>query len=235
MVDPDGQFPWPFWVRSFISSSTAGGGTFRGDGRGASTSMNVTSRVNYNFTYDGQKKTVSQGAFYSDFTLKYPTPLPGGTILPAIVKTATPHKSVGEVQHLPDGDGGSFETYGFHYWAKDPITPQLVTPALDVHGSLILSEDLNKGILSINGDFTGDTFPSTEAFVVDQSGNKLLLGAHKEQGTVLTLGGDSQTPIFSVDMQVKFDKKGNFTGVIQGDKTISVEKWNKQVQENFNK
>lgn len=235
MVDPDGQYPWPFWVRSFISSSTAGGGTFRGDGRGVSSSLDVTSRVNYNFTYDGQKKTISQGAFYSDFTLKYPQLLPSGGVIPAIIKTATPHRSVGEVQHLPDGDGGSIETYGFHYWAKDPITPQSLTPALDVHGSLILSEDLDKGILSINGDFSGDTFPSTEAFVVDQSGNKLFLGAHKEQGSVFTLVGDSQTPIFSVDMQVKFDNKGNFTGVIQGDKTISVDSWNSQVQESFNR
>jgi RHS repeat-associated protein len=235
MVDPDGQYPWPFWVRSFISSSTAGGGTFRGDGRGASTSMDVTSRVNYNFTYDGQKRTMSQGAFYSDFTLKYPQVLPGGGFIPAMVKTATPHKSVDNMQNLTDRNGEALDTYGFHYWAKDPITPQLVTPALDVHGYLQLNEDLDKGVLSIWGYFKGDTFPSTEAFVIDQSGNKLFLGAHKEQGSVLTLYGDSQTPIFNFDMQVKFDDKGNFTGVIQGDKTISVENWNKDIQESFNK
>jgi hypothetical protein len=52
--------------------------------------MDVTSRVNYNFTYDGQKRTMSQGAFYSDFTLKYPQVLPGGGFIPAMVKTATP-------------------------------------------------------------------------------------------------------------------------------------------------
>lgn len=235
MVDPDGQYPWPFWVRSFISSSTAGGGTFRGDGRGASTSMDVTSRVNYNFTYDGQNRTVSQGAFYSDFTLKYPQSLPGGGMIPAMVKTSTPRKSVDNMQNLTDRNGEALDTYGFHYWAKDPITPQFATPALDVHGYLQLNEDLDKGVLSIWGYFKGDTFPSTEAFVVDQSGNKLFIGAHKEQGTVLTLVGDSQTPIFNFDMQVKFDNKGNFTGVIQGDKTISVENWNKQTQEGFNK
>lgn len=233
MVDPDGQFPWPFWVRSFISSSAAGLG-FRGDGRGPSTSFDVTSRVNYNFIYDGQKRTLSQGAFYSDFTLRYPTFSSGTVIIPALVKTATPYKKVDKMQNLNDLISGKpLDTYGFHYWAKDPITPQLVTPALDVHGYLQLNEDLDKGVLSIWGYFKGDTFPSTEAFVVDQSGNKLFLGAHKEQGTVLTLYGDSQTPIFNVDMQVKFDDKGNFTGVIQGNRTFGVEEWNFQIQLNF--
>ena len=36
-------------------------------------------------------------------------------------------------------------------------------------------------------------------------------------------------------MQVNIDSKGNFTGVTQGDKTYTVQEWNKHVQDTFNK
>lgn len=36
-------------------------------------------------------------------------------------------------------------------------------------------------------------------------------------------------------MQVNFGKKGNFTGVQQGDKTYNVKEWNTKVQEGFKK
>jgi len=44
-----------------------------------------------------------------------------------------------------------------------------------------------------------------------------------------------QEELFTVDMQIKFDKIGNFTGVQQGDKLINVADWNKQVKSKFEK
>ena len=38
------------------------------------------------------------------------------------------------------------------------------------------------GILFVNATLTGDEYPSTEAFIQDQSGNRLFLGAAKEEG-----------------------------------------------------
>lgn len=65
---------------------------------------------------------------------------------------------------------------------------------------------------------SGDQFPSTEAFVTDQSGkNKVFLGAQQEQGGIGDLYGDNDKPLFKVNIQIQFDSKGNFTGVKQGD------------------
>ncbi|MCU0342076.1 MAG: hypothetical protein MUE30_19565 [Spirosomaceae bacterium] len=72
-----------------------------------------------------------------------------------------------------------------------------------------------------------------EAFISDQSGAKLFLGARKETGGVGDLFGDNKKFLFTVDMQIKFDKKGNFTGVQQGDKLIKPADWNKQVESQF--
>jgi len=119
---------------------------------------------------------------------------------------------------------------------KGFVRQQGATPALDVHAGLSFTEDMENGILNVTGSFTGDKFPSTEAFITDQSGKtKLFLGAKMEKGGVADLYGDNKKPLFNVNMQIKFDSKGNFTGVQQGDKTYSVDDWNKKVQEDFNK
>lgn len=124
-------------------------------------------------------------------------------------------------------------SFTFSHSGKDPITPQWATPALDVHASLTFNEDLDNGILNITGSFTGDEFPSTEAFISDQSGNNLFIGARKETGGLRSLVGDNKEFLFNVSMQVQFDDKGNFMGVKQGDKTYTVKQWNEKVQNNF--
>jgi hypothetical protein len=61
----------------------------------------------------------------------------------------------------------------------------------------------------------------------------LFLGAKLEAGGVSDLVGDNKQDLFKVDIQIRFDKKGNFTAVIEGDKTYTVEQWNKRVQNQF--
>jgi hypothetical protein len=101
-----------------------------------------------------------------------------------------------------------------------------------VNGTTLLGNNTTiNGILNVSGSFTGDKFPSTEAFIVDQSGkNKLFLGAKMEEGGILDLYGDNKEKLFKVNMQIQIDKEGNFTGVKEGDKTYSVGDWNKKVQ-----
>lgn len=55
------------------------------------------------------------------------------------------------------------------------------------------------------------------------------------KGGLLNLFGDNKKPSFKVNMQVQFDKEGNFTGVRQGKNNYTVDEWNKKVQEDFNK
>jgi hypothetical protein len=123
---------------------------------------------------------------------------------------------------------------GFKHSAKDPITPRFATPDLDVQANLSITENLKAGYVTIKGNFTGDAFPSTEAFITDQSGGtKLFLGAHKEQGGLRNLFGENRRSTFSVNMKVNIDNKGNFTGVTQGKNTYTVDDWNKRVQDGF--
>jgi hypothetical protein len=177
---------------------------------------------NSSFTVDPTKGTISNLEAKSSPTIFFPT---------LTVKTGTPKASITN-EKFPEGSA----SFNFSHSGKDPITPELVTPALDVHAGLSFNEDMKKGTLNINGSFTGDQFPSTEAFVTDQSGKtKVFLGAQMEQGGVGDLYGDNKQPLFNVNMQVNFDNKGNFTGVTQGKTTYSVSDWNKKVQEGFNK
>jgi RHS repeat-associated protein len=220
--DPDGNYPWPVHIRSFISTSTTAGGTFYGDGRGAS--FTGTSRVFSTFTVDPSAKKITQPETKSDPTIFYGIP----TQIPPMVDRGKPEGSNDNPRYT--GNSASFD---FSHSGKDPITPGIITPELDVHAGLTFNEDLKNGVLSISGSFTGDQFPSTEAFVTDQSGNNLFLGAKKEKGGLLDLFGDNKKPLFQVNMQIMFDDKGNFTGVKHEGKTYSVDDWNKKVQNEF--
>lgn len=234
-IDPDGALPWPIHIRSFISTSSVGGGTFRGDGRGPSTqtlSQGAWSRVSSSFVVDPAKGSVTSPVSQSDLTIFYGTGLGG---LPPMAERSNPSSSISNVTTY-DTEGAI--SLDFAHSAKDPITPSLVTPDLDVQASLDIVETLgeNGGMLSVTGTFSGDAFPSTEAFITDQSGKtNLLLGAHKEQGGLTNLFGENKRPTFTVNMMVNIDKNGNFTGVTQGNKTYTVKEWNKHVQDTFNK
>ncbi|WP_343319405.1 RHS repeat domain-containing protein [Sphingobacterium multivorum] len=232
-IDPDGAWPWPVWVRSFISTARAGSDfyakKFRGDGRGPSTAdsgpnlTGATSRTKFNFVFDGEMRQYRGANISADATVKYDS---NGKIEEK--KIANPSFEI----HNRDKNSrkGAFE---FSYTAKDPLTPQFATPALDIWAYFVMKESGDN--LNISASFYGDDFPSTEAFVEDQSGNRLFLGASKEEGNVLTLMGGADVNIFNVNMSVKFDKNGNFIGVRNGKQTIPVEEWNKKILEQFDR
>lgn len=229
MIDPNGEFPWTFHIRSFIYTSTVGG-AFRGDGRTPSLETNpekATSRVRLTYVHDYDKKQVTSYSVESDPTKFYGVAGYGET-----TRRGQPGVQFGNM----DVNGRS-QSFSLHYWGKDPVTPGLVTPNLDVHANIGISETITRhgnGSLYISGTFTGDKFPSTEAFIVDQSGKtKLFLGAKLENGGVNDLYGDNKEDLFKVDIQVKFDRKGNFTSVIQDGKTYTVDQWNRRVQDQF--
>ncbi len=235
-VDFNGDFPWPVHVRSFISSETVGGipnigHYFKGDGRGVSTSLDkgVTSRVRSKFIVDPSNGSISDRTTVSDKTVYTGGFIPGyPQFVSPQVKTGSPTSSI-ENEKTSSGK----ISFDFSHSGKDPITPAFVTPSLDVHASLEFKEDLKKGTLTIKGSFTGDKFPSTEAFILDQSGKALLFGAKKEKGGIGDLMGDNKLNLFKVDMKVKFDANGNFTGVSQGKKNYTVEQWNEKIEKTF--
>jgi RHS repeat-associated protein len=220
-IDLDGKFPWTFYIRSFIYTSTFGAGLYKGDGRTPSTSDQVTSRVKFDFTLDIDRSQITSSHVSSDPSTYIG---PGGPI----TKTGTPGSRISAVETFANNQ----KVTEAHYWGKDPL-PGIVTPNLDVHAKFAVTENTAKGVLSINGRITGDTFPSTEAFVQDQSGKRVFLGANLEEGGVADLYGDNKENLFEINMQIRFDKKGNFTAVVVDGKTYSTEEWNKRVQARF--
>jgi len=232
-IDYQGLFPWPVSVRSFISSNKTGG-FFRGDGRGANvinSSPSNTSRVRSQFVVDPSANSVSQPVTVSDPTVFYPGEVIAGKegrLLPPVSATGTPS---GSITNEKFGNGSA--SFNFSHEGKDPLTPSLITPDLDVNASLSFNEDLANGVLAISGSFTGDSFPSTEAFITDQSGVNLFLGAKREQGGLHSLFGENNNNLINVDMKVLFDKNGNFTGVKNGDQTFTIKQWNKFVKDEF--
>jgi RHS repeat-associated protein len=227
-IDPDGRFPWPVTVRSFISANRVGLGMFRGDGRGAS--FTGTSRVYSSFTVDPTAGTLTNRSTNSDPTVFYGTLSMSIPYIPGSTKTPKPEMSADIT-----GRGESTLSMSFSHEAKDPITPGFATPDLDLNATLYFREDLENGILNVIGSFTGDNFPSAEAFITDQLGTNLFLGASMETGGVHSLFGENNNLKFNILIQIMFDSNGNFTGVKQGDNIISVQDWNKQVQDSFNK
>lgn len=223
-VDIGGLFPWRVHIRSFISADVVGG-LFLGDRRGAS--FGGKSRIHSSFIVDPSAGTVYNRYTRSDYTIFLGTPPGFHPYLSPAIKRPIPEMTVSELS-----DSGNLL---FSHEAKDPLTPGFITPDADLNASLSFSEDLENGILYISGSFTGDTFPSAEAFIQDQSGRNLFLGASFERGNILSLFFENNKSKFDVHMQVLFDLNGNFTGVRQGQNTYSVEEWNQKVQSSFNK
>ncbi len=230
-IDPDGMWPYPVYVRSFIASSSVAGGTFRGDGRGGSIeTKGVTSRVSQRFVVDPAKGTVTDNKLKSDPTVAYAYPT-GNPLLPFSPVSKIPEPKQGEfsIQNSKTASGNNTSTVSSSYSAKDPITPSLVTPELDVHSTVSLTEDKKAGVLNVSASITGDNFPSTEAFINDVSGkNSVFIGVSEEKGGVQDLYGDNKNQLINTSFQILIDKKGNFTGVQQGDKKYSITGWNKQ-------
>ena len=221
--------PWPIHVRSFIAASKVGAGHFIGDGRGPSTLdyPAASSRVKSTFTVDPIQGTVTNSATASDPTVFYGFKY-ADLYIPPTQKDPNPSLSI---TNVINSENSTF--LEFKHSAKDPVTPGLITPDLDVQGKLSITENLKEGTLSINGAFSGDAFPSTEAFITDQSGARLLLGAHKEEGGLRKLFGENNRPTFSVNMTVRLDGDGNFKEVTSGKKTYSMDEWTKHVQNTF--
>lgn len=154
---------------------------FLTDGGSLTTNKSVTSRAWINFTFDPQKQALTNKTLGADYTIFYGAGAPGvGPYIPPKSKRPEPHVGYSPVETQKNSLGNDIGSFSFHYWAKDPVTPDIVTPNLDVHSNFSITENLKTGTLYVNATFTRDVFPSTEAFITDQSGAKLFLGARKE-------------------------------------------------------
>mgnify|MGYP001817405351 FL=1 len=220
-VDPEGEFPIIIHVRSFAPYKNFGPGmAWKGDNRGFSRDPYASSRMHQvtNLETDtgafenrrfGAESSSSYGAYaYSDVTLR--------------------------------NEGSSPYNIRTHMFGdNDALIPGIdwggPTHDIDLHTNLnVQVSDLDGGdqLLTISGKISGDTFPNAEAFVADAQGNSVMLQAFMTAnepvfGPLLTLAGDKNVTMMEINVGIVTDKDGIFKGVRVGDKTISLEQWNK--------
>lgn len=86
-------------------------------------------------------------------------------------------------------------------------------------------------ILNIAGTISGDDFPNQESLISDSEGNTLWLGNFET-----SVGSVKGRPTWNLarknegDVHINVNADGVFQSVQQGDKTISIEDWNKQFE-----
>ena len=220
-IDIAGLIPYPITIRSFAPFKSFGGG-FHGDNRSYSTNKNATARVHQRIDFDTDKTTLKASAWSS------PT---WHTAAPGFKRTAKPDIKIeeGSFKINQSGDNKNFE-FATHHSGANPLTPG--APNIDVFSSFSITENKKDGTLSISGKLTGDNFPSTEAFITDPAGTNLFIGVGFYEGSPLSSlwGENKDRKITDFSFSITTDDKGNFTGVKVGDKSYSIEDWNKMFE-----
>ena len=230
--DPDGAFPYTFHIRSFHPDATFGGG-FMGDNRGFSNNVNSSARIAQKFTFDPSTGQSSGRGFANNFSM-HPAGFVGSTTgqIPLPSSMFIGRETPSETHFDVSGGNGSFDiSTGFA--GANPLIP-LISPDIDVHSNFSITENLEKGILSISANITGDNFPNAEAFVIDQSGkNSVFIGISSlsEKG-LISLLGNGYKEMINANFNINLDNDGNFTGVSVGDQSFTIDQWNTQFQPN---
>jgi hypothetical protein len=213
----------------FLQHSTRDplGRKFDGDNRGPSLSDEVTARGRAAIAYNtGSRSASLNGDPRANETTRHN--YDGST-----------SSKTGKVSYNTNQyDRGSKKVIDLVYSTYNPLTPQSATPAVDVNARFVLDYNATKNTLSAGFTVKADGYPSTESFVEDPSGARLFLGARKEEGSPATrLNGGAEELRFTGNVTIGLDDKSNFKNVTTGSgknrATMSVEQWNKQVQENF--
>ena len=218
-VDPDGAWPYPIHIRSFAPFKEFGG-WFAGDNRGFTTSQNVTSRLGQSFVMNTDTHSYSGLRTYSS-----PSSHP-------VLGSATAGDDRGNISNFTysnNKDGSTTTSWTSTMAGHNPLVPG--SPDIDVKTNFSLTENKSAGTLGVNVTQTGDAFPAAETMIGDTKGNQLMIGVSPAIGNPYTsLPGDGNSKMMSANFTVTMDQKGVFTGVKAGDKTYSVEQWNKMMQ-----
>lgn len=218
-IDPDGQYPIDIITRSYAPFKTFGppGARYHGDNRGHSLSRDASYRTSAAINYDTEtyERSVTGGRSLSYPAGKSPA---DGTYSDTHIKDRSKGNNLDVHSFGNNADvAGSFDI--------DQFTKLSVTTDGDIKGN---------HTLNIKGTISGDDFPNQESMVMDSKGNALWLGNFETTGSqtwgpVVNLPGKGEGNVnINVNIRINVNADGVFQGVIQGDKTISIEDWNKQ-------
>lgn len=226
-------------IRSFISASSVGFGPSRffGDARKATAEVNSIVHFRAIQEFDifinrgsSNLRLYERPSSATIGVVQVPTSF---GFFPVVVHgNARTHHSLSIVRRVRAENRSrttnSFET---SYWAKDPVTPQFSTPAIDIQAKFSLTAYEDAGHMRLKAKVTGDLFPSVEIVIINPSigGTNILLGAHMEEGGILDLFLDNRHQLIDVDVDLILDGKGGFTGVREGARTHLIRTWNERV------
>jgi hypothetical protein len=226
-------------IRSFIAAPSVGFGpsTFFGDSRKptAETNSTVHFRAIQEFAVSLNRGSSALRLYeqVSSATIGIVAMPTLNGVVPLMVRdNARTHHSLSIVRRVRSERGkgitNSFETT---YWAKDPITPQQFTPALDIQSKFSLTIYESSGLMRLKAKITGDLFPSVEVVLINPAtgGQNILLGAHMEKGGLADLFMDNRQQLIDVDVDLILDKNGGFTGVRSGGSTYFIRLWNERI------
>jgi len=217
-IDYEGAFPYPITVRAFAPPGSFSGTGFSDDHRGFSASDNVTSRLSQTTTIDPDKGTVTGGDVTSSGTHWLGIP----------VGNAQGFTSEGGVDRTSSSmdDGTNTVSVGEHFTGSDPVGLGLA-PKVAVYSNVTLTENDKAGYVNAAVDISSKGFPASEATISDAKGQSILLTGSAAYGGLGTLMHSDVKEAASVNVRINIDNKGNFTGVIFGGKTYTIDDWNK--------
>jgi RHS repeat-associated protein len=216
-IDPDGAFPYPVTVRSFAPIGSFKGTGFHDDGRSYSTRSDVTSRISQTYTIDPSARAISGGTPVSSPTI-FETPI--GTFS----KSATDEGSVNAV--FSKNKSGNIANVNSEFEGSNPFFFG-VAPNIEVASKIQLTENLDKGTLGVSINLSSKQFPATEATIQDSKKQSIFLGGAAAFGNAGDLVKADKKPISSLNLTIKIDKKGVFQSISYGNKTYSIEEFNK--------
>jgi len=203
-------------VRSFIKAPATFdplGRKFDGDARPATTDEGATARGRAKITHDfGNGQTTWYRPYANKTTLR--TPIFG----------SGPQEKTGVVDYAKfEGKDGNSVKLGIHYETQNPLTPSLITPTVDVDAGFVMNYDEKANSIVMGFYGKSDGYPSTEAFIEDASGQRIMLGYSYEKGTPgEKLWGNADTEVFRGVAVVKLDENKNFKGgyIQNGDQRV---------------
>jgi RHS repeat-associated protein len=97
----------------------------------------------------------------------------------------------------------------------DPISPIIDQPIVWT-GTVTIDNHITEGYINVAYNYTGKGFPAFEAFLEDEKGTKIFIGAHVSPGKdniVQALSGPEVAVSQTRNLKIATDQNGNFHGI----------------------
>lgn len=213
-IELEGAEALSIHIRSFISAKSVFdplNRKFDGDNRKATVREDVTARGRARIDYDFPTNKAKIAVKSADKTYRYGS---DGEIL----------ESRGTVNGaLFQMDIKNGKNIGIHYETKNPLTPAWFTPTVDVDAGYSIRYNKNENAWDLSFSGKSDGYPSTETFIEDPCGNRIMLGFMYEKNSPgKELWGAADTEVFNGHVKINLDENYNFKSATSGTMTLPI-------------